>query len=412
MPEPFSLPEHVRVAVDYYDKAEAKAFSSGAYPHRVRDFAQTTIEIPIAEFLTYYQFEDKEHQVTPPTLEELRDQVLQTWDGLKKWVSFENGSILVRPAFHTLPNGITKQLGDAVSMAVANRIHNLTEADWGYIPRAKKKTMDWWFASDGKNLIEIEAKGSFVRDASMLTELSHQRRKIREKKKEATEPDYHRPPALRYGTILAIDSNPEGMAHCRLVDPEGTVSDFDPMTMRLLHRLRWARNLVGVISRRSDLTVALANRLAALERMESPWSMNEVPLERGSGEPIDLEPSDPTNYSSFFAERSVVNHEPIGGMVTRIYDTHLLFIGIHEDWLTSLARQDFDRIISLKFEAKTLLDATLFCTMSRSQMEREGLEMLLEREGDEESGSMVKFWLPATIHLSPSGFAFGFARFA
>ena len=410
MLEPSSPPDHVRVRVDYYDEAEGKAFSSGAYPAQVDQIARTVIEIPMAEFLTYYQFEDKEHRLVPTTLDELRDQVLDTWNGLRKWVSFENGSILVKPAFHTLPTGITKQLGDAVSMAVANRIHDLTEADWGYIPRAKVKTLDWWFASDGKNLIEIEAKGRFVHDASRLSELSDQRRKIREKKKDAAAPDYHRPPALRYGTILAIDSNAEGIAHCRLVDPDGTASDLDPMAMRLLHRLRWARNLVGVISRRSDLTVALANRLAALEQMESPWVMNEVPLERGSGEPIDLEPADPTQYSSFFAERSVVEGGPIGGVVTRIYDTHLLFIGIHEDWLTSLARQDFDQIMSLKFEAKTLLDAKLFCMMSRSQMEREGLGTLLQRVGDEKSGSMLTFRLPATIHLSPSGFAFGFAR--
>lgn len=399
-------PGHVEVAVEYYNDEEQHAFTSGRYPDKIKDVAGSRIQVPIAEFLTYYLFDDKEHAAHPPTIEELRAKISTADQELSKWVEWDGASLRVRDEWRTMNIAVTKKMGDAVALAVANRIHGLSDADWSYIEKSKVKTMDWHFASDGVNHIEVEAKGCFVDDAANLTGLYDAKQHIKEKKKAALEPGYHRPAALRYGTILAIDQNPDSVMHCRLVDPEGSSIQRDPRATRLIHRLRWAASLVATITSRSPFTVAINNRLAALEDLDNPFALAERPLVKGDGSPFNVAPKPGNSGSPFFMYRSTVNGSDYGGIVFPYDPGHLMFLGLHERWLSAVADQDFEQILRMNFPTKTI-KAEVSCIMSWRRFNSANLQNRIKPTGNPKTDQNAFFRLPAVIQQSQGGMAFG-----
>lgn len=402
-------PGNVEVVVDYYDREEQRLFQQGNYPTQIANIAGRRIQIPIAEFLTYSLFYLKEHQSrTHPDIAAVARHVDRADAELSVWVQWDGKSLRVNDDSDSLDNSITRRLGDAVGMAVANDIHGLNDADWNFIKEKPGaggvRTLDWHFASDGKQHIEIETKGRVIADSSRLTGLIGAYNSIKAKKVAAAKPGYHRPRALRYGTILAIDKIPGSTMHCRLVDPEGSPSKGDPKASRLNNRLSWATNIVAIISRRSSFTVGLNNRLAALERLDDPFALSGVPLLKGDGTPMDLDPQRETTYSPFFQYRSTVHHEPFGGVVARFDKDHLLFFGLHEDWLSVLAKQDFMKVLSMTFRPGTL-ETKVHCVMSRRRFEEAKLKGRIPVS--EAENPSVSFTLPAVIHTSAGGMAFG-----
>jgi hypothetical protein len=402
-------PGNVEVAVEYYDAAERAAFLDGRYPAQIANIAGRRIQVPISEILTYSLFYLKQHQSrTHPDIAAVARKVDRADAELSEWVQWDGNSLRVNDDSDSLDTSITRRLGDAVGMAVANDIHGLNDADWDFIEerpgRGGTMTLDWHVASDGDQHIEVETKGRVIADSAMLTGLKGAYDSIKAKKAAAAQPGYHRPPALRYGTILAIDKNPGSTMHCRLVDPDGSSIKRDPKASRLINRVSWAINIVAIISRRSSFTVALNNRLAALEKLDDPFVLSGVPLLKGDGTTMDLDPKRETSYSPFFQHRSTVDEKPYGGVVTKFDKDHLLFFGLHEDWLSALAKQNFTKVLSMSFKPGTM-QTKVHCLMSRRQFKQAKLKNRIEvSEGDSPS---VFFSLPSVIHTSAAGMAFG-----
>ncbi|MFO1483875.1 MAG: hypothetical protein U1F71_10995 [Verrucomicrobiaceae bacterium] len=399
-------PGFVEVAVEYYNAAEQAAFLAGRYPARIANIVGRRALIPISEFLTYSLFYLKQHQSrTHPDIAAIARRVDRADTELSEWVQWDGNSLRVHDQCDSLDTSITRRLGDAVGLAVANDIHGLNDADWDFIEeRAGVKTLDWHIASDGNQHIEVEAKGRVIADASMLTGLKGAYDSIKEKKAAAQQPGYHRAPALRYGTILAIDQKPASTMYCRLVDPDGSPTKRDPKATRLINRLTWAINIVAIISRRSSFTVALNNRLAALEKLDDPFVLSGVPLLKGDGTKMDLDPKRETSYSPFFQYRSTVDGQPYGGVVTKFDKDHLLFLGLHEDWLSALGNQDFTKVLLMSFKPGTM-QTKVHCVMSRRQFKQAELKDRIDVS--EEESQSVSFRLPSVIHTSAAGMAFG-----
>lgn len=402
-------PGNIEVAVEYYDASERALFLNGRYPAEIANIAGRRIQIPISEFLTYSLFYLKQHQSRKyPNISAVARKIDRADAELSEWVQWDGNSLRVNDDSDSLDTSITRRLGDAVGMAVANDIHGLNDADWDFIEerpgRGGIMTLDWHVASDGNQHIEVESKGRVIANSSTLRGLSGAFDSIKAKKSAAAQPGYHRPPALRYGTILAIDKNPGSTMHCRLVDPDGSPSKRDPKTSRLINRLSWAINIVAIISRRSSLTVALNNRLAVLEKLHDPFVLADVPLLKGDGTTMDLDPKKETSYSPFFQYRSTVDGEPYGGVVTNFDKDHLLFFGLHEDWLCALAKQNFTKVLAMSFKPRTM-QIKVHCVMSRRQFKE--LKLMNRIEVPEGESPSVSFVLPSVIHTSKAGMAFG-----
>ena len=102
--------------------------------------------------------------------------------------------------------------------------------------------------------------------------------------------------------------------------------------MRLISRMQFLLDWISFVSPRSHLATALATRLSAMRRSSKPFELDESPLRRGNGEPIDYPIIDMFGHSTFFATKSRVSNGPAGGIVVRISEDQLFFVGFREDF--------------------------------------------------------------------------------
>jgi hypothetical protein len=375
------------------------------------------IEIPKAEFLTYYLF----HRIKLGTPGYQDYQTVA--NRLHMWLSAIGECIDYQGDSVRTPEGAVRQLGEvsehvgeAIGLAVMNRIHGLTEADWRPIPeqrgRGAAPSFDFQLASDGESFVQVETKGSSVDDNRVLSDaVRAQKRKIDEKKQKLAAlakigNDPH-PASLRYGTITAVDARKDGNLRCWLTDPPPSQVDDTPQRFKLLNRVRHLRDWITFISPRSPLAAALATRVADLEAMADPFELDGVPLRRGNDEPFAFEAFNfaTRRHSTFLASKSRVTDDPAGGVVVQLSDRELLFLGIREQILILASEQQFDGIIRYKAEVGSLTK-TIECTFSTGRFRGLRLPPAV-RQSATQTGGYFHFRLRGTLHYSAEGLVFG-----
>lgn len=407
----------IKVDIDFYDDAEKRKLL--AYPTASLMHALVTkpLEIPRAEFLTYYLF----HRIKLGT-DGYRDydsvaRKVHLWLGaIGECIDYENGSVRT-------PHGATQQLtdvsehvGEAIGLAVMNRIHGLTEADWAPIPeqrgRNAKPSFDFQIASDGRQFVQVETKGSSVADNRVLSDaVKAQKKRIDDKKakladlaKKGEDPN---PAGLRYGTIAVVDARKDGNVRCLLTDPPPDQVDEDPARFRLLNRVRRLRDWISFLSPRSALAAALATRVADLEALRAPFELDGVPLLRGTGEPFDIESYGFGNWrhSTFMASKSRVTDGPAGGVVIQLSQRELFFFGIREHLLVMAANQKFEELTRYKAEVDSMRK-TIDCTFSAGRYPSLDLPPSIANSATK-TGGYVHFPLSGKLNYSPEGLVFG-----
>ena len=308
---------------------------------------------------------------------------------------------------------ISEHVGEAIGLSVISKIHDLTEADWSPIRvrRGKNapKSFDFELASDARNLIQVENKGSSVVDNQLLDgrikaqkrSIAAKKAKLNERGPEQTDPN---PASLRYGTITAVDSRSNGNVRCWLTDPPAEL-DRDPRSFRLIQRMRFLRDWISFISPRSHLAVALSTRFADIEALNDPFELNGVGLRRGNGEPFDFTPQPFAEHSPFLATKSRITDGPAGGVVVQISDEQLFLLGIRDDLVALASEQNFDRILTYEAAASSI-EKTVECVISDNRIQGFRLPSLLLEEARRWAG-YVSFRLSGLIHYSPSGLVFG-----
>ena len=294
----------------------------------------------------------------------------------------------------------------------------MTEADWDRIPakggRGAFSVFDYSRearASGLNHIVQLEAKGTVVEDARHHSQTTRtHRRKIEEKKskietRESTK-DYPYPADIRYGTIGSIGTLPEGQLRCWLVDPEGEGDDGDAGRHRLLSRIRFLRDWITVLSKRSTFAAALNTRLAAIETIDNPFELDRVPLLRGSGELFEEAPWEPGGRTSgWLSTKSRVVDGPAGGMVVQRQD-RLIFVGIRQDLITLAATQDFKNILDYEAECATV-DKVVRCLIPKGRFEREFFLPEALRETIHTTGGYVEFELGGQLHYGKAGTVVG-----
>lgn len=408
--------EVIEVDVAFYNNAEKQALLAYPSGKTMEELVKRPLHIPTAEFLTYYLFHRKRLGTAGyrdyVTIGRKIDRALSAID---ECLDFNGKSVCTPPGVARQLNEISEHVGEAVGLAVVNRIHGLTEADWEPIQqqygRGAAPTFDFQIASDGHDMLQLEAKGSSVADNGTQDQaVCHQRTRIKEKKdklqalaKAGSDPF---PAGLRYGTIAVVDSRRDGRAKCWLVDPPADETSKIPRRFRLLRRMRFLKDWICFLSPHSPLAAALATRVAALHTLHDPFELDKSPLLRGDGEAFAFTPfSGGQAHSTFMAAKAKIADRPAGGNILQLSDRALFFIGIHEQLLVLAAEQDFAHTMAFNFQAGTS-DEAVECLISRRRFERMTVPASLNPQAHQ-GGTYVAFRLPGRIHYSPAGLVFG-----
>lgn len=414
-----AAPAHATIVVDvqFYDTEEKRKLLDYHTAAVMQRLVADPIEVPKAEFLTYYLF----HRIKLGTADYQDYQSvakrLYLWLGaIGECIDYQGNSVRTPEGAARQLTEVSEHIGEAIGLAVMNRIHGLTEADWRPIPeqrgRGAAPSFDFQLASDGESFIQVETKGSSVYDNRVLSEaVKAQKRKIDEKKqklsaltKQGNDPH---PASLRYGTLTAVDARENGNIRCWLTDPPPEPVDDTPQRFKLLNRMRHLRDWIAFISPRSPLAAAVATRVADLEAMANPFELGGVPLRRGSGEPFQFEPFNfaTRRHSTFMASKSRVTDGPAGGVVVQLSGSELLFLGIREQLLTLATNQEFQDIERYKADVDSL-NKIVECTFSVGRFR--GLRLPPSvRQSATQTGGYFHFPLRGTLHYSAEGLVFG-----
>jgi hypothetical protein len=413
---PFAM-DSIKVEVRFYDDAEKAKLLTYPTAGVMQALVAKPLEIPKAEFLTYYLF----HRIKLGT-EGYRDydsvaQKVHLWLGaIGECVDYENGSVRTPDGAKAQLTEVSERVGEAIGLSVISRVHGLTESDWAPIPeergRGARPSFDFEIASDGGQFVQVETKGSSVVDNRVLSDaVKEQKRRIDKKKvkldglaKKGEDPN---PAGLRYGTIAVIDARKEGYVRCLLTDPPPDEVDEDPARFRLLNRMRRLRDWICFLSPRSALTAALATRVGDLEAMNDPFELDGVPLLRGTGESFDIMPYSILNlrHSNFMASKSRVMDGPAGGVVIQLSERELFFFGIRENLLVMAANQEFGDITDYKAEVDSIIK-TVDCTFSAGRYPSLELPPSVANSA-RKKGGYVHFSLSGKLNYSPEGLVFG-----
>jgi hypothetical protein len=399
----------ITMDVRYYDRTEKDKFDGWSNASKINSVAGHLIRVPVAEFLTYFIFHKKKHKPARyPSITEVKAAVAKAEALLEEWISYNGKSLHVADDCQSLPTGITEYLGDAAAMTVANRIHGFTEADWTDIKELRGRgksfeTLDWEYASDGYQIVEIEAKGAFCDRVNKRAEVSMHKASIVSKKAASTDPKHphFKATAIRYGMIASISQDPESLLTVRLVDPPGDDYERTPFDIQILKRLTWIASVIRIIGPRTHLSVALLNRIAALERATDLEKFDGVSLLGGSGNVLGGSEND---TDRFFLHRSYSREFNAAGVVTNYDKKHLLFLGISRKWIAPIVRQQFKALSALHFDARSA-STIVNCVITRHQLESEGFGGQIEDETEE--GNHVSFTRKAVLHQSLGGLVFG-----
>ena len=319
----------IQVDVAFYDEIEKQKLLKYPTATVMEQLVSQGVDISTADFLTYYLFHKKRLGILRYgdyfSIGREINQALVALDGS---IDFTGHSICTAEGVKHQLNEISEHIGEAVGLSVVSSIHGLTSADWDLIlprqGRGAPPTFDYQIASDGKQLIQAENKGSSVQDNTEHSPavrthkvgITEKKDKLCELFKKGLDPY---PSNLRYGTITAVDSRRDGRVKCWLLDPDPERLDVDPRRFKLLSRMRFLLAWISLISPRSQLTSAFATRLRDLETIQNPFELNRVPLLRGNSEPFEFLPANITEqYTTFMANKSHIIDGSAGGLAVQI----------------------------------------------------------------------------------------------
>lgn len=402
-------PASVDVRVDFYDEEERHALlATPAAPL----FAglPSLLDLPTTDLCAYYLYYKRRLGI--PGYSSHNDVVRQWVQALVEFdgqVEFGRSSLHLTSATH-MSSGTTERLGESIGLSTISKLHGLHQADWTRIPITKaRRTFDFqhvWTASDGKQFIQLEAKGSATNDNDHKTSsVCNHKAKIKEKKKQATDEECKK--GILYGTIAVLDDRPDSIARCWLVDPPADAPD-DPRRFKILTRLAYIADLIQLLSGRSALSASLRTRLAALSALPGIESLDRVPLKKGNGEAYPETTFDITGqHNPWFVGKSVVIDGPAGGQVYMADASHVVLIGLREQLVVYTTQQDFSAIEEYKFPAGTV-PKTIECVVPAGRFKSE-FEPVIQIPEDWRPAreGYVRFRMDGHLHYTQSGLVIG-----
>ncbi|MDI9882421.1 hypothetical protein [Flectobacillus longus] len=351
----------MKIKVDFYDK-EQKELIEKNFPKDFELFKKNDgnhVDVSLEDFKTYAYFR---HQFKKPNGK--HQTFLDLIPLAKNWGHYDTYFELQGDKFVNIyperieAADVSEMIGVAGGLAVASAIYGLTQADWTKIPiTTAHKDFDFSHISCiTDRFINIEAKGSIADDNSVKeSSVSNLKANILKKKKDdgfKRKYNYKRDSCIGIITVADKTKNLQSW----LVDP--TIDDFDssPEKTKLIKRLYFYHSIFRLISKRSYLSITLANRIKTIELISDYKKLDNIPLLDYSFDKIQIN-------ESFINARSRTYDKKIIGS-TFLIDKSIYFVGIETDLINSIINQNFDDILSLKTKPSTEL-VTLFCKISK-----------------------------------------------
>ncbi|HYN54171.1 MAG TPA: hypothetical protein VES38_05650 [Methylotenera sp.] len=405
--------KYIKVGVDFYNDIEKQKLLNYPTADTLKQIVFQPLLVPTGEFLTLSLLHRKKS----------KNPLFDSYDKLKNIngdafrilcgsVDFNGHSISIPSGQKLLPY-ITEQIGEAIGLSVINKVHKLIEADWMPIDEKPHKTLDYSIASNGSGYIEVENKGSSNEDHSKKTSSVSNHYADIKKKKSVTEDLVAAGEAisgLRYGTITVMDSNENGNVKCWLTDPPATKQYRDPYEFKIKSRLSFFYWIISLISPKSQVTLELGNRLKLLNNSESFRDLDNSPLRRRQSDENPEGNSYETgsdqligkNFSFMSGKSRVVDG---GGTLVRLSEDYLMMIGIRDEVLDYIVKQDFEQLTSLHFNSAIEEKDQISLVLSDSKIEKLNLSNLI---GWRRNGRFMETERPCITHTSPSGLIYSF----
>lgn len=419
----------ILVRVGFYDdeeKAKLLQYPADAV-EAMKKLVAKPVAVPTSEFLTYFLFHRMSRGLSGyESAEQIRLDLTRAAAYIDRCIDFDGSSIRLPSASSRPPTDIIEHAGEAVGLAVASRIHGLTEADWVRLevkkhPNNKTLLPSFDFQASDANLlvqcaplIQLETKGSAVEDNNKkVSKVSKHKADIHKKKEKLTnlstnEQDPY-PAAVRYGTVTALDAGANNMVQCWLVDPDPEEGDWEPRRFRLMARMGFLTKWISIVSPRSQLASALATRFNDMTKLSNPFELNGIPLLRGNGEPFAYPITGPFSpHSTFFANKTRVTDGPAGGIAFQVDRDMLTFLGIRQDLVTLATSQSFGDILTYEASAATIEKSVEFM-IHDSRFRTMQLPRAVAGSANR-SGAYWRFTLKGATQYNRSGLVFGFFR--
>ena len=245
----------IKVDVDFYNDIEKQKLLNYGTAGTLKKIVSRPLLISTREFLTLSLLHKKKSN-SPlfDSYDKLKNLNLDALNSLCGLVDFNGLSISI-PSGHKLSRHDTEHIGEAIGLAVINKVHGLIEADWMPIDETPShKTLDYSLSSNGTYYIEVENKGSSNEsNTKKKGSVSNHYADIKVKKAETVVlVDAKKAiSGMRYGTITVLDYNPNGNIRCWLTDPPTTEQYRDPYEYKIKSRLSFYYWIVSMVSPKS-----------------------------------------------------------------------------------------------------------------------------------------------------------------
>lgn len=403
-----NLSESIKVEVECYDAEQRKLLTDVTrYPQSVIDkinsFKKQAFDFDVAEFLIYFIFYLKKDL---PNIYKVRADLSVSINRalveLHQYIEYSSCSLHVCNGVKDLPVSTKERIGESIGMGVTAFINDVHGADWCAIPVMKVKTLDFYLAYTAHGAIQVETKGSFVKNNSYKYGLYNHKASIVAKKNQTrSKPLAKYPGNYLYGTITSFDNEITRMLKCWLVDPEPIKVEYDLFKSRLLTRMRNILWMLNLISPESRIISLLYKRIEEIDAVDDFMTLNGVNLDRD--EELSKHRSNLVAKQFYFHKTYINNEANDAGIWGRASEGRVYFIGVKRDLIKTIYEQNFEELLSYDFTTGT---------------EQVSLQCKIETEADKiELQSIVQeikslrvdnsFSAQGEIYTSRSGLLFG-----
>lgn len=173
----------IKLEISYYNEKHKILLEGAPFQSKLEDAIKNGIEISKDEFAVYTIFREQKQRPGWITYAELKEKMPSRLNAFSDYFDLSTGTITSKFSDSAeYDNTHTESAGVGVALSIVSKLYDLTEADWQKIPISNNKDMDFEIASDGNNMIEIEAKGTISNAEKPTSNISNHKRDIEEKK--------------------------------------------------------------------------------------------------------------------------------------------------------------------------------------------------------------------------------------
>ena len=336
----------MKIKVSVYNDHHRKLLKTNPIYEKIENIDGKNVEISREDFLIYSLFKEQKNHQGYERFSDFRKKLPDRIVKLNEYLKGDSKTITAVFNNAQEQQEVTENVGIGAGLSVISQLHGLTEADWNIIPVTRDKDLDYSISSDGKNIVEVECKGTFDDPKLKTSSVSNMRNDI-EKKKNFQRKNVHNKNLL-YGVITSYNNNPDELAHCRILDPNSDNEYESPWKLRLLSRLSFYLRELNLISK-SHFLIALANKLQTLNYfdVEEIKNTDHLSLSRADGEPFPFP-------VSFEHHKTRILDNSGFGEVFRVGKNKYLFYGFRDEVVETLIKQNYSEITKMKFLPKTI----------------------------------------------------------